>query len=126
MAESATSVGSLTFLGLFAMFSLSPRFTFCASRESLARTPVAKPEAGIMPERRDSAAVGPLVRCHPETSYWLGDANEMPAINTILIIVNSAARESLSVPQNSCAGGKLGQLFVKNKANLRQVRNTFR
>jgi hypothetical protein len=28
MAESATSVGSLTFLGLFAMLSLSPHFTF--------------------------------------------------------------------------------------------------
>jgi hypothetical protein len=35
MAESATSVGSLTFLGLFAMFSLSPRFTFYASGSGL-------------------------------------------------------------------------------------------
>jgi len=31
-----------------------------------------------------------LVRNHPETSYWQGDANEMAAINTILIIVNSS------------------------------------
>jgi hypothetical protein len=31
MAESATSVGSLTFLGLFAMFSPSPHLTFYAT-----------------------------------------------------------------------------------------------
>jgi hypothetical protein len=41
--------------------------------------------------RNESAAVGRLLRHHPETSYWQGDANEMAAINTILIIVNSAA-----------------------------------
>ena len=45
-----------------------------------------------MPKRCESTFVGRLVRYHPETSYWLGDANEMPAINTILIIVNNAAR----------------------------------
>jgi hypothetical protein len=28
----------------------------------------------------------------PQTSYWLSDANEMVAINTFLIIVNSFAR----------------------------------
>jgi hypothetical protein len=32
-----------------------------------------------------------LVRYQLETSYWQGDANEMAAINTILIIVNSRA-----------------------------------
>ena len=74
------------------MFSLSPRVTFYASPESLARTPLAKLEAGFMPNAgRESAAVARLVRHHPETSYWLGDANEMAAINTILIIVNNAA-----------------------------------
>jgi hypothetical protein len=36
-------------------------------------------------------AFGRFVRCHPETSYGQGGANEMPAINTILIIVNSTA-----------------------------------
>jgi hypothetical protein len=35
--------------------------------------------------------VGRLVRYTPQTSYWLSGANEMAAINTILIIVNSAA-----------------------------------
>jgi hypothetical protein len=39
-----------------------------------------------------AARAGPLARpacpLHPQTSYWLGDANEMVAINTILIIVN--------------------------------------
>src|SRR5947209_16178367 len=30
----------------------------------------------------------PACPLHPQTSYWLGDANEMVAINTILIIVN--------------------------------------
>src|ERR1700722_6971614 len=34
----------------------------------------------------------PLVCDFRKASYWLGDANEMPAINTILIIVNSEAR----------------------------------
>jgi hypothetical protein len=40
---------------------------------------------------RESAVIARLVRHHPETSYWQGDANEMAAINTILIIVNNAA-----------------------------------
>ena len=49
-------------------------------------------DAGIIPcAGRERAALGRLVRSHPETSYWLGDANEMAAINTILIIVNSTA-----------------------------------
>jgi hypothetical protein len=58
----------------------------------MARTPL-KFEAGLLPRAattRDTS-VG-FVGCHPETSYWLGDANEMAAINTILIIVNSTAR----------------------------------
>jgi hypothetical protein len=37
-------------------------------------------------EARDHGALCPL---HPKTSYWLSDANEMAAIKTILIIVNS-------------------------------------
>src|SRR6266853_3136570 len=101
MAESATSVGSLTFLGLFAMFSLSPRVTIThpgdyranapASPKPLScPTPVAKP-------RRSRRLCPP----HPETSYWLGGANEMAAINTILIIVNSPPPQDLTVPQNS-------------------------
>ena len=67
MAESATSVGSLTFLGLFAMFSLSPRVTFYASRNSLARTPLASSKPVIMPRagRAKRQHVGRLVRYHP-------------------------------------------------------------
>jgi hypothetical protein len=43
------------------------------------------------PHGCESTTLRRLVRYHPETSYWLGDANEMAAINTILIIVNSMA-----------------------------------
>jgi hypothetical protein len=73
------------------MFSLSPRVTFLrvpgrvVSRALRAKLEAVFPNAG-----RESAAVARLVRHHPETSYWLGDANEMAAINTILIIVNNA------------------------------------
>jgi hypothetical protein len=38
------------------------------------------------PKRGDQSA---LSRHHPRTSYWLSDANEMVAIKTFLIIVNS-------------------------------------
>ena len=48
MAESATSVGSLTFLGLFAMFSLSPRYLY-ASPRGLAAIAPRKTEASAMP-----------------------------------------------------------------------------
>jgi hypothetical protein len=75
------------------MFSLSPRVTFYASprgesfRERCSRSSKPDfPNAG-----RESAVIARLVRHHPETSYWQGDANEMAAINTILIIVNNAA-----------------------------------
>src|ERR1700722_12208000 len=96
MAESATSVGSLTFLGLFAMFSLSPRFTFYASyflrvlrvpEESRANAPASSnryPPCAVQKRGRP-----PACPPHPQTSYWLGVTNEMAAINTILIIVNS-------------------------------------
>src|SRR5216684_1039695 len=100
MAESATSVGSLTFLGLFAMFSLSPRFTFYASRRVLRERPSqarSRSRAPCRSRKRDAWSACPL---HPETSYWLGDANEMVPINTILIIVNSTAPQDLTVPQN--------------------------
>ena len=40
---------------------------------------------------RETATLPPACPPHPETSYWLGGANEMAAINTILIIVNSPA-----------------------------------
>jgi hypothetical protein len=92
MAESATSVGSLTFLELFAMFSLSPRVTFYLPiLVSIVRTPFAKLEARLMPPRdREAAnASAGVVRYHPGASYWQGDAKEMAAIKTILIIVNS-------------------------------------
>jgi hypothetical protein len=73
------------------MFSLSPRVTFYASpEEQFHERPPAKLEAGFPNAGRVSAAVARLVRHHPETSYWQGEANEMAAINTILIIVNNA------------------------------------
>jgi hypothetical protein len=95
MAESATSVGSLTFLGLFAMFSLSPRFTLYASYfftrpgRELRECPrwFATDDIPCAVPKRSRPPACPL---RPETSYWLGGTNEMAAINTILIIVNSA------------------------------------
>src|SRR6202021_4061712 len=104
MAESATSVGSLTFLGLFAMCSLSPRFTYYASSLYASRKfPCANAPAGSTPchpARHQSPVVPPACPLDPETSYWLGDANEMAAINTILIIVNSPTSQPLSVHKN--------------------------
>src|ERR1700681_4640966 len=100
MAESATSVGSLTFLGLFAMFSLSPRLPFTRPGEycaNAARKLEAESHAPPWPQKRGASAPWPQKRdasaglSHPETFYWLGGANEMAAINTILIIVNSPA-----------------------------------
>jgi hypothetical protein len=43
---------------------------------------------------------------HPQTSYWLGDANEMVAINTILIIVNGG-------PPVIATTGASGNLFAE-------------
>jgi hypothetical protein len=67
-------VGSLAFFGLFAIFSPRPSF-YVTRPESLANVP-------------RKLETGPNA---PRTSYWLGGPNEMAAINTILIIVNSAA-----------------------------------
>src|ERR1700722_20009072 len=133
MAESATSVGSLTFLGLFAMFSLSPRFTFYFLRilllrvpEQSARMPPASPKPVSYLARRVSAAVRRLVPLHPETSYWQGGANEMAAINTILIIVNSAMPQGLTSPQNSHAPCLIGASLRPKNGELAAVRQTFR
>src|SRR4051812_41659150 len=115
MAESATSVGSLTFFGLFAMFSLSPLLRVPdESRGS--REPRYRPtcfERFQRDHRPDLAC--PL---HPQTSYWLGDANEMVAINTILIIVNGGP------PVIATTGGS-GAFSPKKAANLRLVLQRF-
>jgi hypothetical protein len=59
--------------------------------------PANRPLAGARPEKtcplsgsksRERRAVFRFIR---QTSYWLNGANEMAAINTILIIVNSFA-----------------------------------
>src|SRR3954451_4815480 len=112
MAESATSVGSLTFFGLFAMFSLSPLLR--VPREALRSRKPQPSHTAIERFQRDHR---PHLACplHPQTSYWLGDANEMLAINTILIIVNGGR------PVSPCRrgggtffpkkGGKFGSLF---------------
>src|SRR4051794_24868400 len=89
MAESATSVGSLTFFGLFAMSAFALFYASPARR--------ARPTESAVPGHRPTClfsgsrgitAPAPACPLHPQTSYWLGDANEMVAINTILIIVN--------------------------------------
>src|SRR3954447_24341646 len=115
MAESATSVGSLTFFGLFAMFSLSP----------LLRVPrggSAQPQASAVPYciERFQRDHRPHLACplHPQTSYWLGDANEMLAINTILIIVNGG-------PPVIAPTADRGSFSPKKAANLRLVLQRF-
>src|SRR3954469_15834042 len=101
MAESATSVGSLTFFGLFAMSA------FALFYASPAR---ARPAESAVPRHRPTCLFGgsrgitapaPACPLHPQTSYWLGDANEMVAINTILIIVNGGP----SAPSDRAPGG---------------------
>jgi hypothetical protein len=88
MAESATSVGSLAYFGLFAMFSPTPL-------RLRARPFLQKPQAqGRIhnPPRTASVPAGSQSAYIRRTSYWLSDANEMAAIKTSLIIVNSAVR----------------------------------
>jgi hypothetical protein len=87
----------LTFLGLFAMLSLSPRSIFCARRHSPANAPRKSP-TGVVPRaaERGHSQAG-LSATIADTSYWLGEANEMAAINTILIIVNRPGRKALIV-----------------------------
>ena len=57
-------------------------------RLSLALTALASSKPAH-PRAVESAAPGSACPLHPQTSYWLGRANEMAPINTILIIVNS-------------------------------------
>ena len=61
MAESATSVGSLTFFGLFAMFSLSPLCTL-RDRTVLREMPLQARSRPQCPARRQGAGAGRLVR----------------------------------------------------------------
>src|ERR1700712_2051842 len=116
MAESATSVGSLTFFGLFAMFSLSPllRIPRGVPRN---REPRYRPTCTERFQRDHR----PHLACplHPQTSYWLGDANEMVAINTILIIVNGG-------PPVIATTADPGTFSAKKAANLRLVLQRFR
>src|SRR4051812_49812807 len=109
MAESATSVGSLTFFGLFAMFSLSPLLR--VPREALRSRKPQPSHTAIERLQRDHR---PHLACplHPQTSYWLGDANEMLAINTILIIVNGG-------PPVIAPTADRGSFLPKKAANLR-------
>src|SRR5882757_4790998 len=108
MAESATSVGSLTFFGLFAMFSLSPLLR--VPGEALRwRKPQPSHCSGRFQRDHRPHLACPL---HPQTSYWLGDANEMLAINTILIIVNGG-------PPVVATTGRSGTFWLKKAANLR-------
>jgi hypothetical protein len=70
------------------MFSLALVLLFTRPEESCWNAP-RKLEPGIIPCAEPRRDVARLLRRHPETSYWLSGANEMAAINTILIIVNS-------------------------------------
>ena len=88
MAESATSVGSFTFLGVFAMVSLCP-LTFYASGESCVLCPPQARSRKTCPLSVADARNRAAFRYIRKTSYWQSDANEMAAIKTILIIVNS-------------------------------------
>jgi hypothetical protein len=56
----------------------------------LAGKSLASPKPVSFPVRSQGASVARLLPHHPETSYWQSAANEMAAINTILIIVNSS------------------------------------
>jgi hypothetical protein len=80
--------------------------------------PLASSKTGITPSgaKRDRRPACPL---HPETSYWLGDAKEMAAINTILIIVNNTPQYGLAAPKTPLRAAQLGRLFGKKAANLR-------
>jgi hypothetical protein len=85
MAESATSVGSLTLVGLFAMIS-QPSILLFRMPEALQEHPLQSRyhrRASHGDEARPSAR---LVRHIQVTSYWLRDAKEMAGVNTILII----------------------------------------
>src|SRR5690606_38300107 len=87
--ERATSVGSLTFLGLFAisvhaLVLRNPQV--CAA----AASPVADPSPKLVP---GAAIATARCRSFPPTSYWLSVSNEMVVINTILIIVNGRRRQ---------------------------------
>src|SRR3979490_772593 len=89
------------------------RAEYCANALRGAGQPVSRPT--LVTQARH---FGRLVRYHPETSYWQGDANEMVAINTILIIVNSRARKGLTVPQNSCSGGRIWATLRQKQGEL--------
>src|ERR1700750_1454521 len=108
MAESATSVGSLTFFGLFAMSAFALFYASPASAPRKLRRPVTSHMPVSAVRARPRAPACPL---HPQTSYWLGEANEMVAINTILIIVNGGR----PIPPVS---GRLGNLFGEKGGEL--------
>jgi hypothetical protein len=74
-------------LGLFAMFSPSPLNSYASGR-SCKKCP-RKLEAGSITPRGPQACPPAACPLHPQTSYWVSDTNEMAAIKTFLIIVNS-------------------------------------
>src|SRR5207253_6246916 len=78
-------------LGIVRHVQSEPSCYFYASRR-LSRERLRTPEADLMPHAGRETATLPSA-CPPrlETSYWLSGANEMAAINTILIIVNCPA-----------------------------------
>ncbi len=75
-------------LGVVRHVQSEPSLYFLLSGWSCASLARSRPVSSPAVRKRDRWPACPL---HPQTSYWLSDANEMAAINTILIIVNSAA-----------------------------------
>src|SRR6478735_5626002 len=108
MAERATSVGSLIFLGLFAISVHA-----LVLRKPQVRVAAASPVADPSPKPVPGAAIA-TARCRslPPTSYWLGVSNEMVVINTILIIVNGWRRRPLARLENHGAVGRNWSLNI--------------
>jgi len=68
------------------MFSLCPHAFYASGEPAFAPR---KLEAGNLPLRGAKTRDHAFCPLHPKTSYGHNDANEMAAIKTILIIVNS-------------------------------------
>src|SRR5579862_6969614 len=98
MAERATSVGSLTFLGVFAMFSPSPRYFYAMSGKRSCDCPRKSKAENRDPMLCPAARRGVgLSRSSPANILLVRRHERNGAINTILIIVNSVRSEERRV-----------------------------
>jgi hypothetical protein len=69
------------------MFSPSPLIFYASGRAR--KRPRKREYRRIFSARGTQARPSAACPLHPQTSYWLSDPNEMVAIKTFLIIVNS-------------------------------------